>query len=62
MLLNDANGFLCKQVCTVLSPLSPDGLGNYNKENKRIEKQSKLHHSRCNLSKDPLFCLGFVKK
>ena len=45
MLLNDVNGFLCKQVSTVLPPLSPDRLGNYNKENKRIEIQSKPQHS-----------------
>ena len=45
MLLNDVNGFLCKQVRTVLPPLSPDRLKNYNEENKRIEKQSKLHHN-----------------
>ena len=39
MLLNDVNGFLCKQVRTVLPPFSPDRLPNYNKENKRIEIQ-----------------------
>ena len=44
MLLNDVNGFLCKQVRTVLPPLSPDRLRNYNKENKRIEIQSKQHN------------------
>ena len=44
MLLNDVNGFLCKQVSTVLPPLSPDRLQNYNKENKRIEIHSKQHH------------------
>ena len=35
MLLNDVNGFLCKQVSTVLPPLSPDRLKNYNKEKKK---------------------------
>ena len=44
MLLNDVNGFLCKQVRTVLPPLSPDRLQNCNKDNKRIEMQSKQHH------------------
>ena len=58
MLLNDVNGFLCKQVSTVLPPLSPDRLGNYNKENKRIEIQSKPQHSLL----VPLLGLEFFNK
>ena len=56
MLLNDVNSFLCKQVSTVLPPLSPDRLRNYSKENKRIEIQSKPQHSLL----VPLLGLEFV--
>ena len=57
MLLNDVNGFLCKQVSTVLPPLSPDRLRNNTiKNNKRIEIQSRPHHSLLL----PLFWLEFV--
>ena len=45
MLLNDVNSYFCKQVRTVIPPLSPDRLRNYNKENKRRKIQSKPHYS-----------------
>ena len=53
MLLNDVHGYVCKQISTVIPPPSPDRLKNCNKENKRIEKQSKLSHSLCGLSNLP---------